>query len=137
MLEAPICELIHTGKNTAKLIENNFAVSPMPNQTMIKGIIATGGKERKTCNKGLKDLSMILILPVNKPIAVPIKLPINNPTKTRQILTLICKNNSPELNNSTKAESTSAGEGKRFLFIKPLVEINCHKIRNTIIGTIK
>lgn len=58
MLDAPICELIQTGKKTAKLIENSFAVSPMPNHAITKGIIATGGNERKILNKGLKDLSI-------------------------------------------------------------------------------
>src|SRR6266571_8510673 len=40
----PRCVLIQTGKKTAKEIEKIFDGSPIPNQTITSGIIATGGK---------------------------------------------------------------------------------------------
>src|SRR6185436_17357469 len=47
MLEAPRWTLIQTGKKTAKAVEMTFAPSPMPNQTMVRGMMATGGRGRR------------------------------------------------------------------------------------------
>ena len=111
-----MCVLIHTGKNTPKLIENNFAFSPMPNHTIIIGIIATGARERKKFNNGLKDLSIMLILPVNKPTDIPNKLPSNNPLKSLKMLDLMSKINCPEFHSSTNAENTFVGGGNKVMF---------------------
>ena len=137
MLDAPICELIQTGKNTAKLIENNFAFSPMPSHAITNGIIATGGNERKIWNNGLKDLSMIFTLPVNMPKIIPKKLPINNPMKTLERLVVACRYNSRDLMSSIKAENTLVGGGNNILFTKPLVDMNCHKSTNIRVGARK
>ena len=137
MLAAPIWELIHTGKNTAKVIENNFEYSPIPNQAITSAIIATGGNERKIWNKGLKDSSKILILPVSKPNIIPIMLPIDNPMNTLDKLDLMCKKNSPESHISIKDLSTFVGGGNKVMFTKPVLEINCHRAKNIKIGTTK
>ena len=109
----------------------------MPNHTITRGIIATGGNDLKTLSKGDNDLSNAFILPVNSPKDIPAKLPKKMPANALQRLDLIWINNSPEFKSSTNAKKTDVGGGNKVLLTIPLSDKISHSKINAMIGIVQ
>ena len=104
-------DAIQTGKNTANEIEKIFPVNPMPNQTITRGTIATGGRGRRAWNTGVITALAVGDLADTSPTQVPNKPPRSHPKIARDQLTTISWTSSPDANQSLNAINTSVGGG--------------------------
>jgi hypothetical protein len=132
----PIYVLIHTGKKTAKEIENIFATSPIPNQIITRGIIATGGSGRSTWTIGIINLEIILILPVSKPTTIPRLEPINSPKISLHKLSFISTIKVPDVIIPDNACKTFVGGGNRYGLTIELRDTSSQIIHTNNIGII-